>query len=218
MAEIMATAREDLTAAGAAIAGGHSSLGDELTIGFTITGLTHRPITLGGANVGDVLILTKPIGSGTIMAAEMVGQARGVDVVACIEIMLQEQGKAAEILDQAHAMTDVTGFGLLGHLRGMCDASGVGAVIAQGQVPLMHGAAELRRNGVRSTLFNDNVLGAGAISGTADALLYDPQTAGGLLAAVAADSADNKLAQLIQAGYQAAIIGEIAKGNQIKVT
>ena len=139
MTEIMATAADVLGAAGARIAGGHSSLGAELTIGFTLTGLTDAPITLAGAQVGDVIILTKPIGSGTTMAGEMAGRAQGADVIACLELMQQDQAQAAAILHDAHAMTDVTGFGLLGHLRGICDASGVGAVLRSGEIPIMQG-------------------------------------------------------------------------------
>ncbi|MDP5360048.1 MAG: selenide, water dikinase SelD, partial [Paracoccaceae bacterium] len=122
MSEIMTTAAAVFAQAGGKIIGGHSSLGAELTIGFTVTGLTKSPITLAGAKPGDKIILTKPIGSGTIMAAEMAGKAKGADVIACLELMVQDQAKASQILGEAHAMTDVTGFGLAGHLRGICDA------------------------------------------------------------------------------------------------
>ncbi len=186
MAEIMTTASEVFAKAGAKIIGGHSSLGDELTIGFTITGLTKAPITLAGAKPGDQLILTKPIGSGTIMAAEMAGKANGADVMACLELMVQDQAEASAILGKAHAMTDITGFGLAGHLRGMCDASGVGVELDLDAIPLMDGALALSAAGVRSSLFEDNRIGAGAIEGPVMDLLFDPQTAGGLLAAVAA--------------------------------
>ncbi|MFN3661510.1 selenide, water dikinase SelD [Yoonia sp.] len=215
MTEIIATATDTMTAAGARIVGGHSSLGDELTIGFTITGLVDRPITLAGARAGDVLMLTKPLGSGTIMAAEMVGQARGADVIACLDLMIQPQDAAARILRNAHAMTDVTGFGLLGHLRGICDASGTGAMVDWPQVPLMQGAAHMSAQGIRSSLFGDNQAGAGAVTGIVPDLAYDPQTAGGLLAAVAAESAKTLLAQLQSAGYRAAIIGQITAGLDI---
>ena len=215
MMEIIATATDTMTAAGARIVGGHSSLGDELTIGFTITGLVDRPVTLAGARAGDALLLTKPLGSGTIMAAEMVGQARGADVIACLDLMIQPQDAAARILRNAHAMTDVTGFGLLGHLRGICDASCTGALVDWAQVPLMQGAADVSAQGIRSSLFGDNQAGAGAVTGIVPDLAYDPQTAGGLLAAVAAESAETLLAQLQSAGYRAAIIGQITGGSDI---
>ncbi|MGJ8622733.1 MAG: selenide, water dikinase SelD [Yoonia sp.] len=216
MAEIMQSAEDIFAQAGGKIIGGHSSLGDELTIGFTITGLTKKPITLAGAKAGDALILTKPIGSGTIMAADMAGKADGADVIACLDLMTQSQAQASQILGKAHAMTDITGFGLAGHLRGMCDASGVAAQINLDAIPLMEGALGLSAAGVRSTLFADNQAGAGPIEGPVFDLLFDPQTAGGLLAAVPAKLADGLLQKLTEAGYGAAIIGEITEGSAIR--
>jgi len=215
MAEIMTTASAVFSKAGAKIIGGHSSLGDELTIGFAVTGLTEAPVTLAGARPGDKLILTKPIGSGTIMAAEMAGQANGVDVIACLDLMVQDQAQASVILGKAHAMTDITGFGLAGHLRGLCDASGAGAVLDLEAIPLMGGALALSDAGVRSSLFDDNRIGAGPIMGPGLDLLFDPQTAGGLLAAVSARSAKPAVKKLQDAGYTAAVIGEMTEGAEI---
>jgi len=215
MAEIMTTASAVFSKAGAKIIGGHSSLGDELTIGFAVTGLTKAPVTLAGAKPGDKLILTKPIGSGTIMAAEMAGQANGVDVIACLDLMVQDQAQASVILGKAHAMTDITGFGLAGHLRGLCDASGMGAVLDLEAIPLMGGALALSDAGVRSSLFDDNRIGAGPIMGPGLDLLFDPQTAGGLLAAVSARSAKPAVKKLQDAGYTAAVIGEMTEGAEI---
>ena len=137
--------------------------------------------------------------------------------MACMDLMMQSQAAAADILQDAHAMTDVTGFGLLGHLRGICDASGTGATIAWDQVPIMPGAAALAAKGIRSTLFADNQAGAGPIDGKVPDLAHDPQTAGGLLAVVAADRADERLAALKAAGYHAAIIGQITDGAAISL-
>ncbi|MFQ1701014.1 selenide, water dikinase SelD [Loktanella agnita] len=215
LAEIMAAAEDVLGEAGAKIIGGHSSLGDELTIGFTIAGLTDDPITLSGAQPGDALILTKPIGSGTIMAAEMAGQARGADVIACLDLMTQSQAAASDILRGANAMTDITGFGLAGHLRGICDASGVGAALDMNAIPLMPGAAKLAGQGIRSSLFADNQQGAGAITGNPHDLLFDPQTAGGVLAAMAPSRANEAVQALNQAGYGAAVIGNITDGSEL---
>ena len=211
LAEIMAVAGEVMAAAGAEIVGGHTSLGDELTIGFTITGLCEdEPITLAGARVGDALILTKPLGSGVLMAAEMAGLARGEWVLAGFEQMTQGQGQAAQILAVAHAMTDVTGFGLAGHLLGMCEASGVGATLDLGRIPTLNGAVELATRGVQSTLFDDNrALAANLPASGKAGLLFDPQTAGGLLAAVAPDQAKACLSGLLEAGYWAAIVGAV---------
>ena len=217
LAEIMHTAYRVMDDAGAAIVGGHSSLGDELTIGFNITGLcVADPITIANARIGDALILTKPIGSGVLMAAEMAGQARGEDVAAALKMMTLGQAKASQILHSAHAMTDVTGFGLAGHLSGICEASGVDAIIDLKAVPLMDGALDLAMSGTRSSLFRDNRSGSGPVFG-ADGpmgdLLFDPQTAGGLLAAVCGNQANNVVQALKAVGYPAAIIGQIKAGS-----
>ncbi len=219
LSEIMSVAADVFVAQGADIVGGHTSLGSELTIGFTITGLCEQePIRLSGGQVGDVLILTKPLGTGTIMAAEMAMQARGGDVVAALDSMMQCQAVAAGILQDAHAMTDVTGFGLAGHLLGICEASHCAAQLDLAAIPLLSGAEVLAEQGVRSTLYPDNfrfaerMMLADPDSGRA-ALLFDPQTAGGLLATVAPGCADDKLSRLRAAGYQAERIGTLIAGE-----
>jgi selenide,water dikinase len=213
LGEIMATAAEVMGAAGAEIVGGHTSVGDELTIGFTVTGLCEsEPITLGGGQPGDALILTQPIGSGVLMAAEMAGLAKGAWVLGAFAHMAQSQSDAAKILSGAHAMTDVTGFGLAGHLSGLCEMSGVGARLDLAQIPVMTGAVELATSGVRSTLFDENRALVPELPDTGKAaLLFDPQTAGGLLAAVPADQANALVAQLRDAGYLAARIGHLTR-------
>jgi selenide,water dikinase len=219
LGEIMAAAREVFHAAGAEIVGGHSSQGAELTIGFTITGLcTQAPILLSGAKPGDSLILTKPLGSGVIMAAEMAGKAHGAEVQAALVAMTLSQAEPARLLRHANAMTDVTGFGLLGHLRNICMNSGVGANVWLSQVPLLPGAFRLAELGVRSSLYPDN---RGPFpdldAGPGQDLLLDPQTAGGLLAAVSGDPSD-LVARLRASGHAAAVIGEITtQVDQIRV-
>jgi selenide,water dikinase len=216
--EIMQAASEVFTAEGAEIVGGHSSMGSELTLGFTITGLLDRPaITLDGAEPGDALILTKPIGSGTLLAAEMRGLARGAEVADLWAAMQQGQAQASTILSPvARAMTDVTGFGLAGHLANICRASGVGAELHLDAIPLYPGALRLAEAGVRSTLFAQN---RAALSNEVTApntpladLVFDPQTAGGLLAAVPADTADALSPTLAAAGLPASRIGRITDG------
>lgn len=214
LSEIMSAAHAALTDAGAAIVGGHTSLGSELTVGFTVTGLCESdPITLAGAKPGDALILTKALGSGTIMAAEMAGTAKGEVVAEALRLMRQSQAAASGILMNAHAMTDVTGFGLLGHLSGICEASGTGAQLDLEKIPMMDGAEMLAGSGVHSTLFRDNLAGSGPVTGPMGPrtdLLYDPQTAGGLLAAVAAERAETLVQKLRDAGYeQTAVIGYV---------
>ncbi len=216
LAETMGAASEVFSAAGAEIAGGHSSLGSELTIGFTVTGLLERPaIALSGAKPGDMLILTKPIGSGTILAAEMVLKAQGTWVAKLLDVMEQQQGDAAEILSVANAMTDVTGFGLAGHLMDICRKSRVAAHLNLSAIPLFEGAKELATQGIRSTLHSANRKSVAEMQFPKTAvaeLLFDPQTAGGLLAAVPEDIAEDRLNSLRNAGYIAARIGEIVNG------
>ncbi|WP_235438919.1 selenide, water dikinase SelD [Candidatus Rhodobacter oscarellae] len=214
--EIMQGAQEVIHAAGAEIVGGHTSQGTEMTIGFSLTGLMDRPaITLAGARPGDCLILTKPIGSGTILAAEMQMKARGNWVLGCLDLMVQPQGEAAKCLAEAHAMTDVTGFGLAGHLMNICEASGVGAELNVGSIPVMEDALELARQGVRSSLFAQNAATRAkmtAVSSAQTDLLFDPQTSGGLLAAMPAEMAADAITTLRKAGYHAALIGQIIQG------
>ena len=180
LTEIMTAASEVFMAQGAEIVGGHTSLGSELTIGFTITGICERePIQLSGGQAGDALILTKPIGTGTLLAAEMSMKARGEDAIAALNAMKQDQAAAATILQDAHAMTDVTGFGLAGHLLGICEASSCGAQLDLDAIPLLAGAEILAEQGVRSTLYPDNFRVAAQMdvaepeSGRT-ALLFDP--------------------------------------------
>lgn len=216
--EIMDGARAVMDEGGCDILGGHTSVGEELTIGFTLTGRVKQPITLSGAKPGHALILTKPLGSGTILAAEMQGKARGDDVMNCYQQMIQGQAAASTILGKALAMTDVTGFGLLGHLRGICDASQTGAKIHRANVPIMTGARALCDTGIRSSIYAANMRDAAAVAGESDPLFYDPQTAGGLLAAVEAQQAPALLAKLHAAGYSAAIIGSITEDPTIRMT
>lgn len=217
LAEIMQAASEVMAQAGAAIVGGHSSVGAELTIGFTVTGLCEDdPVTLSGAQPGDVLILTRPIGSGVILAAEMAGAAPGQVVADCLRQMLAPQGTASACLASAHAMTDVTGFGLAGHLAGLCAASRVAAEVTLADVPLMAGALALAEAGQASTLLPANRAGAGPHTGGEGPrgdLMFDPQTAGGLLAAVPQERAGEVLAALLALGYPAARIGRIVAGS-----
>ena len=216
--EIMASARSVLGAVGTEIAGGHTSFGAELTIGFTVIGENGR-LDLTGARPGDVLFLTKPLGTGVIMAAEMALEAPGEVVAEALQHMQRGQAKASDILGKvAHAMTDVTGFGLLGHLHGMCEASRVGAVLSLADIPLMDGALALSRAGHASTLFPQNraILPDLPADG-ANALLFDPQTSGGLLAAVPADQAQAVIDAMTAAGAPVWRIGEITSEQSIAV-
>nr|WP_106607061.1 selenide, water dikinase SelD [Shimia abyssi] len=215
LAEIMHEAGAVLSGVGAEIVGGHTTMGSELVLGLTVTGLVEgEAITNAGARAGDALVLSRPIGAGTVLAAEMQGKARGADVRALLQEMARPQGDVADILQNAHAMTDVTGFGLAGHLWAICRASGVVAELDLEAVPVYAGALELAAAGVRSTVWQDNLDAAPVFgdSGARGALLHDPQTAGGLLAAVAAKEAETLVAALRAQGHDAAVIGHLVEG------
>ncbi len=214
--DVMEAAQKVMAEAGATIVGGHSATGPEMAVGFAVTGLLDRAaITLAGARPGDRLILTKPLGSGIVLAGAMAGRTRGVDLAATLRLMAEPQIDAALILRDATAMTDVTGFGLAGHLVGMLDASGAGASLDPDAILAMPGALALVEGGQRSTLHDANRQVARRVRGDATAryeLLFDPQTAGGLLASVAPSTATHVVETLQNAGYRAAIIGEITAG------
>lgn len=214
LGEAYQAASHALAQVGAALVGGHTSVGAEFSIGLNITGiLDGAPVTLAGAKPGDKLILTKSIGSGVIMAAEMRQKARGADVVACIHQMMQSQSVASDVLSaHAHAMTDVTGFGLAGHLANICEQSGTGAVLTGDAIPIMAGARQLSLQGIRSSLWGDNRAALPEVQNSEHHvfdLLFDPQTAGGLLASVDPQKADDIVKQLWVAGYPAVVIGEM---------
>lgn len=229
--EIMAGLQSVLSAAGADLVGGHTSLGAELTVGLTITGLMkgRAAIGLSGAKVGDRLILTKPIGVGTIMAAEMRGLAKGGWVTSALNQMVQSSGPASQILrTHAHAMTDVTGFGLAGHLHTLLEQSDLSGQISLGAVPWCDGAISLAKDGVHSSIYPQTsaLVGRMVVDEALRpdprlALLFDPQTAGGMLAAVPADQVDGLVSQLAALGHSAWIIGSLSApkdGHRLTVT
>lgn len=222
LGEIMSGTTRSLEGTGAEVVGGHTSMGAELSLGYTVTGLVTNPVTLAGAMAGQRLVLSRPLGSGVLFAAEMQTKARGQDVADLLTILEQPQADASRILVEAGAtaMTDVTGFGLAGHLYGMLNQSSKTGVALAAQldldsVPFFPGAVRAARAGIRSHLYESN---AAAVPITASAtdkrveLLFDPQTAGGMLAAVPAERADNVANELTSAGYEAAVIGSIVEG------
>jgi selenide,water dikinase len=176
-----------------------------------------------GARPGDAILLTKPLGVGTVLAAEMAltrlpGLVLGEAVAACLASMERQLAPAAAILaPEAHALTDVTGFGLAGHLMEILRASGVAAELDLGAIPFLPGAEALAAHGQQSSLAPANRAALGwaldAPSGSRTDLLFDPQTCGGLLACVPGDRAEALLAALRDGGDdRAARIGTITEG------
>ena len=215
--QLLAGARACLDREGVALVGGHSGEG-ELALGFSVTGevAPERIVRKGGLEAGDALILTRPLGTGVLFAGAMRARANAAWIEAALAAMRQSNRAAAAILRDhgASAMTDVTGFGLIGHLGEMLAASLAGAELDPAAVPLYPGALELAQAGISSTLLPENLSLASLLRGEVDAplrtLLFDPQTSGGLLAGVPADRAEACVAVLRANGYvHAAIVGRV---------
>mmetsp|Transcript_75697 Transcript_75697/g.233729 ORF Transcript_75697/g.233729 Transcript_75697/m.233729 type:complete len:893 (+) Transcript_75697:1-2679(+) len=226
--QMMAGANRELRASCCTLAGGHTTEGPEAGLGFCVTGVAGGPeelLTKGGLQPGDTLLLTKPLGTGCIFAAEMQQRAVGPSVSAALRSMLRSNEPAAQIVSKhgARACTDVTGFGLLGHLVEMCRAAGQAAVLRLDDVPALPGAEELLSQGVASSLQPANFrlrralrnegAAAAAFSGgrlPRYPLLYDPQTNGGLLLAVQQGAAASACAAaLAAAGEDFWVIGSV---------
>jgi selenide,water dikinase len=215
-----------LESAGAALVGGHSAEGAELALGFAVTGRAPpggKLLRKSGLRAGDWLILTKPLGTGVILAADGRALAPAKAVAAAVAAMLQSAGPAAACLaaNSATACTDVTGFGLLGHLAEMQRASAVDAVLDPDAIPALDGALALLAQGVTSSLHADNFAALAALDEAARAhplaaLLIDPQTAGGLLAGVPAERARRCLDELRRLGCRAAVIGKVEPGGGVE--
>jgi selenide,water dikinase len=196
LAEILAGGAEVAAAAGVAIGGGHSIDDPEPKYGMTVSGVVHPDelLTAAGGKAGDELYLTKPVGGGLITTAAKRGIAEDAWVEAAVAAMTTLNAEAAEAARAcgAHALTDVTGFGLLGHLHEVCEASGVGAEINAAAVPALPGALGLAASGkAEARGSRRNAEDAARFTAWSDevpperrALLTDAMTSGGLLAAV----------------------------------
>ena len=219
--QLMAGALLVLNDSNTALVGGHTSEGAELALGFSVNGFADREHILrkGGMQPGNVLILTKALGTGTLFAADMQQKAKGRWIEAALESMLLSNRISAECVYRhgATACTDITGFGLLGHMVEMIRPSGVDVEIDMQALPLIDGALQTVEMGILSSLQPANVRLRRAIANQKEAvksplypLVFDPQTSGGLLASLPADKADACLRELHQSGYaQAAIVGRV---------
>ncbi len=203
------------------LVGGHSSEGAELSFGLSVTGLIEREKLLAkrGMQADDALIITKPVGTGTLFAAEMRSKARGRWVAGAIECMLLSNHTAAQCLYhyEVHACTDITGFGVLGHLVEMVRAGQMDISIDLNALPVLDGALETTDLGIFSSLQPSNIRLRRAVKNQQAAtqhpfypLLFDPQTSGGLLAAVPSQLAAACVTELHRLGYpHACVIGHV---------
>ncbi len=226
--QMMSGAVEVLNEADCALVGGHTGEGRELALGFAVNGLVDADMASvmrkSGMRPGEVLVLTKPIGTGTLFAAHERLQARGRWIDAALVSMCQSNRLGAKCLREhaASACTDLTGFGLLGHLVEMTRPSGVDAEIDLAALPVLEGAEETSAAGILSSLQPANVRLRRALRNQQEALghpryplIFDPQTAGGLLASVPAERAEACLAALRTLGYtHAAAIGRVLRQGE----
>lgn len=227
--QTLAGARAALDADGITLVGGHTTSGTALHVGFAVQGTAPSADALmrkGGVSPGERLLLTKPLGTGVLFFADMRGRARSEWMEAAVASMLRSNAAAARVA-RAHAATactDVSGFGLAGHLGEMLRASKCAAMLDLAALPLLPGAGALLARGDRSTFHPENAKSRRALridpsaqSHPALDILFDPQTSGGLLFAVPAERADETLAALHAAGDgDAALIGEVTapRGDQ----
>ena len=215
---------EKLREAGVTLLGGHTVQDPEIKFGYAVTGEIDRARVLRNAGVqpGDELLLTKPLGTGIIATAAKFQRAPEEAVRAAIASMTMLNRSAGEVLrgfepGRVHACTDVTGFGLIGHASEMATASGCSLELRIAEVPVLPGASDLASKNLpgggknNREYFGSHVLVTAAADADRLTLMYDPQTSGGLLIAVAADAADKLARELERAGVLASRIGRAGR-------
>ncbi len=226
LGQILKGAADKAEEAGVIIVGGHTIDDEEPKYGMAVTGLI-RPglqVTNAGARPGDVLVLTKPIGTGIITTAGKQGVVDKAILDMTIEVIatLNHASSDAMVKVGVNACTDVTGFGLIGHLQAMAKASGVGAMLSLGSVPIIEGAWDLVKEGIAPGGTHRNLLSAErtvewfeGITEEAKLLLCDAQTSGGLLISVSVEKRDQLIAELESARVSTvAVVGEIVAQSQ----
>jgi selenide,water dikinase len=226
--EILAGGLSKIEESGAKLCGGHSVQDDEPKYGLSVTGFAEvdRVVRNAGAGPGDALVLTKPLGLGVLTTAlkrDIVSEEEIEDAVQTASLLNKGASDAMREVGVS-AATDVTGYGLLGHLTEMLEASGVGAVVRLGNVPVWERVAPLANDGVYpGGLENNREYLEGRVTAEGvhqdDLLpLYDPQTSGGLLVAVPETKASALLGALGKRGVTGAVVGEVVEGPGVRVT
>jgi len=229
MNKMMQGGIEKLREAGTVVLGGHSIKNKEILFGFAVTGLVHpeRIITNDKAKPGNVLILTKPLGTGTISFAAQIGKAEAAWLAEIGRSMSELNQTAAEVMVKAgvRAATDVTGFGLLGHLSEIAVQSGVTVEVYADDVPLFEGVLSCLRQQIISGAIERNREYASRfverdrnMEEELETALYDPQTSGGLLMCVGSKKVSAVMAKLKKAGLErAAVIGQIVESSEGRI-
>lgn len=226
LSQILAGGANKVAEAGAVIVGGHSVRDSEIKYGLVVTGVVHPKEFMNndGAKPGDRLILTKPIGSGIMANAAKDGKISQEVFMDAIAVMVELNAAAAKVarMVKAHAVTDITGFGLVGHAFQMAEASGVAIEIFASQVPLIGPTLKLAAEGIVTRAWKSTLesIGPGfqahGVDETMVKVLSDAQTSGGLLMAVAPDLAETALAELGKLGVTAACeIGHVTAGQAV---
>ena len=226
--EILAGGQSKIEESGARLCGGHSVQDEEPKYGLSVTGFveTERVVRNAGARAGDALVLTKPLGFGILTTAlkrDLVSEGEIEDAVESAATLNRAARDAMREVGVS-AATDVTGYGLLGHLLEMLEASGVGAVVRRGDVPVWERAVPLAEDGVfPGGLKTNREYLAGRVERAGvgeEALLplFDPQTSGGLLVAAPEDRARDLVRRLREDGVSAAVVGEVVEGAGVRVT
>ncbi len=224
LGEILAGARVACAEAGAILAGGHTIRDAEPKYGLAVVGTVHPDgiWPKSGARVGDAVFLTKALGTGIVLQAQRAGGAPPAALAAAVASMRTLNRAAAEVLRpfSPNAVTDVTGFGLLGHAHEMASRSGVRIELRAETLPALEGARELARDGVVTGGDRRNRDFAGpyvesTADATAEALAYDPQTAGGLLVTLPADKAAVLIATFAAAGLPLHRVGRVVEGTGV---
>lgn len=229
LAEILQGGAERVTAARAVIAGGHSVRDSEVKYGLSVTGVVH-PLqihTNGGAKVGDVLVLSKPIGSGILTSAAKGGRIGQAALAEAIDVMTDLNAGACEAMLEigVNAVTDITGYGLIGHAHEMAAAGGVSVEIDAHSVPLFEGALKLAGEGIVTRAHKSNLEHVGdsfrceGVDETLVKVLADAQTSGGLLMSVAADRADGLVEAMKRLETRAAaVVGRVVSSSECTVS
>ena len=228
LGRILQGGAEKAAEAGTLIAGGHTIEDPEPKYGLSVTGIVQpgHQVANVGAKPGDSLILTKPLGSGVLTTAHKNGALDDATLAEIVVVMAQLNRDASEAMIEVgvNACTDITGFGLLGHLKGMLDGSGVGATLALSDVPTVAAAWEMidagfvpGGTGRNRAWIEDTVTWHPEIGEAGRIMLMDAQTSGGLLIAVSSDKRDALVSALESRSATAAVIGTITESQELKI-